>query len=98
MTIELIHLTVLWLNTFPIKLGISAKFSPRELVQCIKLSANVHCKMPLGTYCKVHNEPDPLNSMQGCTHKTICMGPTGNAEGSYKFYCLQMKQKLTRHR
>ena len=33
--------------------------------------------------------------MAGWTHETICMGPTGNAQGSYKFYCLWTKQKLT---
>eukprot|EP00804_Cyclotella_cryptica_P018337 CCRYP_015465-RA/>CCRYP_015465-RA protein AED:0.55 eAED:-0.03 QI:0/0/0/0.2/1/1/5/0/374 len=30
------------------------------------------------------------------THETICMGPTGNMQGSYKFYCLSTKKKLTR--
>ena len=31
-------------------------------------------------------------------NKTICMGPTGNIHGSYKFYCLRTKKKLTRCR
>jgi hypothetical protein len=84
MTIEQIHFIVLWLNTFPVKLGISTKFSPRELVRRHKLSAKIHCKTPFGTYCEVHDEPDPSN-----THAAICMGPTGNAQGSYKFYCLK---------
>jgi len=98
MTIELIHFTVLWLNAFPVQSGISTKFSPRELVQRHKLSAKTHCKTPFGTYCEVHDEPDPSNTMQGRTHATICMGPTGNIQGSYKFYCLRTKQKLTRRR
>jgi len=96
MTIELIHFVVLWLNAFPVKSGISTKFSPRELVQRHKLSAKIHCKTLFGTYCEVHDEPQPSNSMQPRTHETICMGPTGNAQGSYKFYYLKTKQKLTR--
>eukprot|EP00804_Cyclotella_cryptica_P024426 CCRYP_015860-RA/>CCRYP_015860-RA protein AED:0.35 eAED:0.26 QI:0/0/0/1/0/0/3/0/310 len=96
MTIEQILFTVLWLKAFPIRLGISTKFSLMELVQRHKLSAKIHFKMPFGTYCEVRNEPDPSNSMQGCTYETICMGPTGNVQGSYKFYCLRTKQKLTR--
>lgn len=96
MTIELIHFIVLWLNAFPVALGISTKYSPRELVQRHRLSAKIHCKTPFGTYCEVHNEPNPSNTMVGRTHETICMGPTGNAQGSYKFYCLRTKQKLTR--
>ncbi|KAL7480380.1 hypothetical protein ACHAW6_006074, partial [Cyclotella cf. meneghiniana] len=98
MTIELIHFIVLWLNAFPVKSGISTKFSPRELVQRHKLSAKVHCKTPFGTYCEVHDEPDPSNTMQSRTHATICMGPTGNAQGSYKFYCLKTQQRLIRRR
>lgn len=47
MTIELIHFLVLYLNACPIKLGISTKYSLRDLVQCHKLSAKIHCKTPL---------------------------------------------------
>lgn len=98
MTIELIHFIVLWLNAFPVRSGISTKYSPRELVQRHQLSAKTHCKTPFGTYCEVHDEPDPSNGMNARTHETICMGPTGNAQGSYKFYCLRTRQKLTQRR
>ncbi len=32
MVIELLHLCVMWMNSFPIRSGISDKWSPRELV------------------------------------------------------------------
>jgi hypothetical protein len=32
MVIELLHFCVMWLNAFPVKSGISEKFSPQELV------------------------------------------------------------------
>eukprot|EP00804_Cyclotella_cryptica_P005871 CCRYP_000147-RA/>CCRYP_000147-RA protein AED:0.12 eAED:0.13 QI:0/0/0/1/0/0/3/0/1214 len=52
MTIELIHFIVLWLNNFPVKSGVSTKYSPRELVYRHKLSAKVHCKTQFGAYCE----------------------------------------------
>eukprot|EP00804_Cyclotella_cryptica_P019093 CCRYP_021211-RA/>CCRYP_021211-RA protein AED:0.16 eAED:0.16 QI:0/0/0/0.66/1/1/3/0/1057 len=97
-TIELIHFIVLWLNNFPVKSGVSTKYSPRELICRHRLNAKVHCKTPFGAYCEVHDEPTPSNSMTPRTHETICMGPTGNIQGSYKFYCLKTKKKLTRRR
>jgi hypothetical protein len=77
MTIELLYFIAMWFNAFPVKSGICTKYIPRELVQCHRLSAKVHCKAPLVTYCEVHEKPDPSNSMTRCTHKTICMGPIG---------------------
>lgn len=34
--------------------------------------------------------------MQRRTHAAICLGPTGNLQGSYKFLCLSTGKKLTR--
>ena len=96
MLIELLHFTVLWLNAFPIRSGISSTYSPRELVVRHKLNAKTHCKTPFGAYCETHDEPTPSNSMTPQTHEAICLGPTGNAQGSYKFYCLNTQKKLTR--
>lgn len=90
MTVEIIQFIVLLLNAFPIKSSISKTCSPRELVQCHKLSARIYCKT-FGSYCEVHDKPDPSNSMQFHTHETICMGPTDNAQGS-NIYCLQTKK------
>ena len=98
MMIELIYFSVMWINAFPVRSGISSKYSPRELVTRHRLDAKTHCKTPFGTYCEVHDEPKPSNSMVGRTHETICMGPTGNIQGSYKFYCLRTKKKLIRRK
>ena len=54
MTIELMHFCVMWMNSFPVKSGISEKWSPRELVARHKLDAKHHCKAPFGAYCEVH--------------------------------------------
>jgi hypothetical protein len=96
MVIELIHFIVLWLNNFPVKSGISTKYSPRELICRHKLDAKVHCKTPFGTYCETHEEPNPKNGMDPRTIPAICLGPTGNIQGSYKFYCLKTRKKIVR--
>jgi hypothetical protein len=47
-----------------------------------------HCRVLLGTYCKIHDEPSPLNTMMPRTHKAIAIGPTGNLKGTVTFFCL----------
>jgi hypothetical protein len=54
MIIELMHFCMMWLNSFPVKSGISEKWRPRELVSRHKLNAKLHCKVPFGAYCEVH--------------------------------------------
>lgn len=97
--IELLHFVTMWLNSFPVSsAGISQKWSPRELLRRQKFDAKLHCQAPFGSYCEVHDEPTPTNSMQRCTSPAICLGPTGNLQGSYKFFCLTTGQKLTRRK
>ena len=88
MKIEFIYFCILWLNAFPVKSGISSMHSPRELMVHLKLEYKQHCRVEPGTYCEVHDEPMPLNTMAPRTHATIALGPTGNMQGSVKFYCL----------
>ena len=85
---EFIYFVVLWLNAFPAKSGISATYSPRELLVRWKLDYKKHCRVLPGTYCKTHDEPVPSNTMKPHTHDCIAYGPTGNLQGSVKFYCL----------
>ena len=52
--------------------------------------------MEPGTYCEVHDEPVPTNTMTPRTHEAIALGPTGNLQGSVKFYCLNTGRVLKR--
>ena len=52
--------------------------------------------MEPGTYCKVHDEPIPSNTMAPRTHGAIALGPTGNMLGSVKFYSLTTGRVLKR--
>ncbi len=97
MIIKLMHFCILWLNSFPVKLGVSEKWSPRELILRHQLDAKLHCKTPLGAYCKMHTDPDINNTIEPRTNWGICMGPTGNLQGSYKFMSLTTGKKIARH-
>jgi hypothetical protein len=95
--IELIYHVVLWLNAFPLKnSGVSANLSPRELVIRHKLDFKKHCRAQFGSYCEVHDEPVPTNSMMSRTTPAIVLGPTGNLQGTYKFFSLTTGKKLKR--
>ncbi len=94
MIIELMHFCVMWMNSFPVKSGVSEKWSPRELVSRHKLDAKLHCKAPFGSYCKVHVDPDITNTMEPRTKWAICIGPTGNRQGSYKFMSLMTRNNI----
>ena len=75
---------ILWLNAFPVKSGITQTNSPQELLTRWRLDYKKHCQVQPGTYCEVHDEPVPTNTMAWCAHKAIALGPTGNLQGSKK--------------
>jgi hypothetical protein len=91
--IELMHFCVMWLNSFPDKSGISEKYSPQKLVSRHKLDAKLHCKFPFGAYCEVHTDPDITNTTEPRMRWGICLSPTGNLQGSYKFMLLSTGNK-----
>jgi hypothetical protein len=86
--IEFAYFIVLWLNAFPVRTGILLKYLPQELLVRWRFDYKKHCRVLPGTYCEAHNEPVPLNSMEPQTHEMITLGPTGNLQGSVKFYWL----------
>jgi hypothetical protein len=94
MLIELVYHVVLWLNAFPTKSGVSETLSPRKIVYQHKLDFAKHCKLPFGTYCKVHDKPTPTNTMVTCSTPAIVLGPTGNLQGTYKFLSLVTRKKV----
>jgi hypothetical protein len=94
MLIELIYHVVLWLNAFPAKSGVSEKLSPCKIVYRHKLDFAKHCKLPFGTYCKVHNDPTSTNTMATCSTPAIVLSPTGNLQGTYKFLSLATGKKV----
>ena len=82
MTIYLVHFCLFWSNATPAKTLISSIYSPRELISRQKIDAKKLCKLMFGEYAKVHEENTTTNSMKPRTGPVICMGPTGNIQGS----------------
>ena len=76
---------VFWLNVLSVKSGILRKFSPREIMLQWKFDMKKDGRVMFGKYCEPHNEPNPSNEQDMCTHKTIALGPTGNNQGTVKF-------------
>jgi hypothetical protein len=81
MLIELVYHMVLWLNAFPAKSGVPETLSPRMIVFRHKLDFVKHCKLPFGTYCEVHDELTPMNTVVTRSTLAIGLGPTGNLQG-----------------
>jgi hypothetical protein len=98
MIIALMIFCVLWLNSFPGKSGVSEKWSPRELTSLHWLDAKLHFKTTFGAYCKMHTDPDITNTMEPRTKWGICMGSTGNLQGSYKFMLLTIGKKTAQRK
>ena len=92
------YFVVLWLNAFPVRNGVSKFYSPRSIVLHTKLNWKRHCQVPFGTYCEIHDEPDPSNDMTPRTHEGIAVGPTGNIQGIYTFFCVNNGLILKRRR
>ena len=55
-----------------------------------------HPSLQFGQYCQVHEEDTPRNSQAPRTKGAICMGPSGNMQGGFKFMSLNSAKKITR--
>ena len=98
MLIELVYFSTFWINCFPPKGGVSDHLSPRNLMTGTQLDYQKHCQLPFGAYVQAHEEPSPSNGMQARTVGAICLGPTGNAQGSYKFLNLRTGKLIKRRK
>ena len=96
MLIHMIRNTVLWMNAFPSRNGVSTLHSPRYIVIGNELSYNLHAQTEFGRYVQTHEQHD--NTMAPRTMGAICLGPTGNMQGSHWFMSLTSGAKVKRHR
>jgi hypothetical protein len=99
MLIDLVYSTTIWLNAFPPKDGVSSHLSPRNIITGITFDYDKHCRAQFGSYVQTHEEPATPSTMQEArTLGAICLGPTGNIQGSYKFLNLRTGQRITRQK
>jgi hypothetical protein len=95
LVIEMVSSTILWLNSFPQKGGISTTMSPRAIVTGMTVDFGKHCQLEFGEYVQTHEEHD--NSMNTRTIGALALRPTGNAQGGYFFMSLATGRRLNRH-
>ena len=93
--INLVSFCVFWINAYPHKNSISSIFSPRTIITGRKLDYTKHCRAEFGAYAQVYQHTSPHNSTDlPRAVSALVMGPTGNAQGSYKFYNLDSGRQL----
>ena len=89
---------VFWINTRPRKEGLSDVYSPRAILTETMPDYQVRCKLQVGTYCEVHDDPTPTNSTLTRSLPAIALEPVGNFQGGYKFMSVNTGQVLTRYK
>ena len=96
--IVIVHLVpnvILWMNAFPSQNGVSKIHSPRYIVTGKELSYNRHAQIEFGKYAQTHEQHD--NTLAPRTMGAICLGPTGNTQGSHWFMSLTTGNKVSRN-
>ena len=93
---ELVLTCVSMLNVVPREASVSDTLSPMELLTGRSLDSNKHCKLAPGSYCLVHEEHLPRNSMRERATGAIAIGPTSTLRGAYRFLSLKSGQTITR--
>ena len=95
MTAHMVFFVVRLLNSFPAKGGVSDQYSPKTIMSGERINYKQYC-LPFGTYCQVHEEDSPRNSMAARTQGAISMGPSKNKQGGQVFFNLTTTKVISR--
>ena len=63
-------------------------FAPRTLITRMVVDYERDCKAAPGEYVEAEVDREVTNTNEPCTHPCLCLGPSGNHQGSYK--CLDI--------
>eukprot|EP00957_Ditylum_brightwellii_P203858 15336558-Ditylum_brightwellii.AAC.1 len=74
---------------------VSHPLFPQAIITGMVLNIQQHYRIPLGAYAQAH-EAGSNGITKECTLGAICLGPVGNAQGSYKFMSLKTGKLITR--
>ena len=89
---------VTWLNSFTQADGVSPVLIPRTIVTGLQVDFATYCRVPIGAYCEVHDEPTISNTEKSRTTPAIALNPTVNLQGSYHFMSLDTGKALNRRK
>ena len=93
--IHIVFVSVKMLNYFPIKVGVSTVYSPKTIMSIDTLHYNRHLSLKIGQYLQFHDEDTPINIQAARTKSSICLVPSGNTKGGFKFISLHSSNKIT---
>ena len=85
---------VFWINTLPVNSGMSCTISPWMLMTGTNIDFKKHYKIEFGAYAEAQEATFPRNSPQSRTEPDICIGPTGNLQGSHWFLKLRTRRRI----
>jgi hypothetical protein len=91
---HMVFYAVKLMNYFPAKGGVSEIYGPKTIMSG-KIIDFKKFSLPFGTYCQVHEEKLPQNSLADRTLGAISLGPSRNAQGGHKFFTLNMSWVIT---
>ena len=81
-TIDLAKHVVMFLKAFPPKSGVSNTYSPYTTMIGKTVDWSKSFKLHFRAYEQVHEDRNVTNTLEGRTHIEICLGPTGNLQGT----------------
>jgi len=91
---HMVRNAVFWWNAFPHEESDAGLYSTWYLLEGKTVDYTKHVRIPFGSYAQTHEQHD--NSMDARTVGAICLGPTGNQQGSHYFMSLSSGRVLTR--
>ena len=53
------------------------------------------CNLHFGAYAQVHTYRNVTNMLEEITQGAICIGTTGNLQGTYNLFSLRSRKKIT---
>lgn len=95
MITHMVFFVVKLLNHFPAMNGISDTYSPKAIMSGEQITYHQY-SLPFGTYCQVHKEDDPRNSLAARRQGAILLGPHNNRQGGQIFYGLTTARTFVR--
>ena len=97
LTVAVVKNIVFWANCHPRKQSVSRIYSARVIMAENMPDYNTRCKLQVGTYCEVQEDPKPTNSQLSRTVSALALEPAGNLQGRYKFLSLKTGQVINRY-
>ncbi len=91
---HMVFYVVKLLNYFLVKGGVSEIYGPKAIMSG-KVLDFTKFSLPFGSYCQVHEEKLPCNSLVNRTLGAISLGPSGNAQGGHKCFTLNTSWVIT---